>query len=74
MFVSVVVNLVILVSMYPTSVIMFFMMSNPHKHKNAQFNVTVNFSRFRNSLHNNYTVNSRPYTVTPSINTDLKGH
>ena len=50
--------------------------------KMMYFNVAVNFSRFGNSLHNNIIYiyhyceqlsSDRPHTVTPSINTDLKG-
>ena len=56
---------------------MFYMISNPHEHKNNAFKCRCElFPIWELAAQLYYTVNSyrqTVYTVTPSINTDLKG-
>ena len=76
MFVSVVVNLV-MVTIRTTSVIMFYMISNPHQHKNDAFlrrgELFPIWELAVLQLYCEQRSSDRPYTVTPSINTDLEG-
>ena len=73
---SVVVNVVI-VTMQPTSAIMFYMISNPHKHKNdaskRRCELFPIWELVAQQLYCEQLSSDRPYTVTPTINTDLKG-